>query len=128
RAERQETRLEPLPLPLLPQGAPPPGRGQGARPHHADVVHSPALLLRTQPRVPQGRFVGPPIARQGGGLRKVHPGLRPYEGRHAADDAKPFVRGINSFELFFDGKRWWIFAIVWQPETAKLALPPEEVK
>ncbi|HTQ79002.1 MAG TPA: hypothetical protein VMM92_03320 [Thermoanaerobaculia bacterium] len=41
------------------------------------------------------------------------------------NDAKPFVRGVNSFELFSDGKRWWIFSIVWQPETAKLALPAE---
>jgi len=50
-----------------------------------------------------------------------------YEVRHAAGDAKPFVRGINSFELFFDGKRWWIFSVLWQPETTKLALTEEKL-
>jgi hypothetical protein len=31
-----------------------------------------------------------------------------YESRHASDDAKPFQRGINSIQLYHDGKRWWI--------------------
>src|SRR5579884_3078559 len=30
-----------------------------------------------------------------------------YESRHAPDE-KPFARGINSFQLANDGKRWWI--------------------
>src|SRR6185437_13961930 len=34
-----------------------------------------------------------------------------YESRHAAGDAKPFTRGINSMQLFFDGKRWWVLSI-----------------
>jgi hypothetical protein len=50
-----------------------------------------------------------------------------YEARHAASDDKPFVRGITSFELFFDGKRWWISDVIWQPETSKLALPAEDL-
>src|SRR5690242_18832816 len=30
-----------------------------------------------------------------------------YESRRKADDAQPFQRGINSFQLVNDGKRWW---------------------
>lgn len=46
-----------------------------------------------------------------------------YESRHAAEDAKPFARGINSFQLFNDGKRWWVVSIYWQEESAETPLP-----
>ncbi len=40
-----------------------------------------------------------------------------YESRHDAKDAAPFARGINSFQLLFDGTRWWIVTIYWQAES-----------
>jgi hypothetical protein len=40
-------------------------------------------------------------------------------------DATPFARGINSFQLFFDGTRWWILTIYWQEETPEHPLPAE---
>jgi hypothetical protein len=46
-----------------------------------------------------------------------------YESRHKADDATPFVRGINSFQLMNDGKRWWIVTIFWQGEGAGAEIP-----
>jgi len=46
-----------------------------------------------------------------------------YESRHAPGDAKPFQRGINSIQLFSDGKRWWIVNLVWRAEDDKLPLP-----
>ncbi len=46
-----------------------------------------------------------------------------YESRHKADDPEPFMRGINSIQLFFDGKRWWIVTIYWQHETAENPIP-----
>jgi len=46
-----------------------------------------------------------------------------YESRYAASDPKPFQRGINSFQLLFDGKRWWIVTIYWQSETAANPIP-----
>ena len=51
-----------------------------------------------------------------------------YESRVAKDDAKPFERGINSLQLWNDGKRWWILSIVWQGESAKLSLPDKYLK
>ena len=48
-----------------------------------------------------------------------------YESRHDAKDAAPFARGINSFQLFFDGTRWWILTIYWQEETPENPLPAE---
>lgn len=46
-----------------------------------------------------------------------------YESRHAATDTKPFQRGINSFQLLFDGHRWWIVTIFWQAERQDLPIP-----
>jgi hypothetical protein len=48
-----------------------------------------------------------------------------YESRRAAADPAPFERGINSFQLLFDGHRWWIVTIMWQGETPANRLTPE---
>jgi hypothetical protein len=50
--------------------------------------------------------------------------LSSYESRNAASEA-PFARGINSFELAFDGKRWWIVSILWDEERPDNPLPQE---
>ncbi|WP_394827716.1 hypothetical protein [Pendulispora albinea] len=34
-------------------------------------------------------------------------------------------RGVNSLELYFDGKRWWITSAIWQAETPQHPIPPE---
>jgi hypothetical protein len=46
-----------------------------------------------------------------------------YESRHKADDAAPFERGINSFQLMNDGTRWWVVNIFWEGETAGGRIP-----
>jgi hypothetical protein len=47
-----------------------------------------------------------------------------YESRHSASDA-PFARGINSFQLFFDGQRWWVLTIYWDQESQANPIPTE---
>jgi len=48
-----------------------------------------------------------------------------YEARKTATDAQPFMRGINSIQLYNDGKRWWILSVFWQSENKELPLPKE---
>ncbi len=48
-----------------------------------------------------------------------------YESRHNPDDPEPFMRGINSIQLFYDGSRWWIVTIYWQQETTEHPIPEE---
>ena len=31
-----------------------------------------------------------------------------YQAFHAKNESKPFMRGINSVQLLYDGKRWWV--------------------
>ena len=45
-----------------------------------------------------------------------------YESRRGIED-KPFARGINSFQLFHDGERWWILSIFWSSERSDLPIP-----
>lgn len=48
-----------------------------------------------------------------------------YAAKRNADDAEPFMRGINSIQLYNDGKRWWILSIFWQSESKEVPLPKE---
>jgi len=47
-----------------------------------------------------------------------------YESRGAAGEA-PFARGINSIQLAYDGKRWWVVSILWDEERPDNPLPKE---
>ncbi len=38
-------------------------------------------------------------------------------------ETKPFARGINSIQLFWDGHRWWIMSIFWDSERPSNPLP-----
>lgn len=51
-----------------------------------------------------------------------------YASYHKADDKTPFARGINSFQLLNDGKRWWVLTIYWQGETPETPIPKEFLK
>lgn len=45
-----------------------------------------------------------------------------YEARRE-ENAEPFLRGINSFQLLYHDERWWIVTIYWQAETPDNPLP-----
>jgi len=51
-----------------------------------------------------------------------------YESRHSLSDKTPFARGINSFQLFYDGKRWWVVTIYWDAETPETPIPKQYLK
>lgn len=40
-----------------------------------------------------------------------------YRSAADMDAGKPFQRGINSFQLMYDGTRWWVVSIMWEGET-----------
>lgn len=51
-----------------------------------------------------------------------------YEAKYKLSEEKPFLRGINSIQLFNDGARWWILTIAWSPETPESPLPEKYLK
>jgi hypothetical protein len=57
---------------------------------------------------------------QYGGIVQV---FSSYDSKRKVTDEAPFTRGINSIQLWNDGKRWWIVSILWQSETADNPIP-----
>jgi len=45
-----------------------------------------------------------------------------YESYRDGQD-RPFARGINSMQLFWDGQRWWVMSIFWDSERPNNPLP-----
>jgi len=48
--------------------------------------------------------------------------LSSYEG---STSGKVIERGVNIFQLYFDGKRWWILSMVWDEERPGNPIPAE---
>jgi len=53
--------------------------------------------------------------------------LSSYESHRSPGD-KPFERGVNSFQVLNDGKRWWILSIFWDSERPDNPLPANLAK
>jgi hypothetical protein len=51
-----------------------------------------------------------------------------YECFYSESDQTPFMRGINSIQLFNDAKRWWIINIYWAQESKAHPIPKEYLK
>ena len=63
------------------------------------------------------------IARQTDRFGNVAQLFSTYEARYDPKDPKPFKRGINSIQLFYDGQRWWIVNMLWDNERQDNPLP-----
>lgn len=46
-----------------------------------------------------------------------------YDSKRALSDSAPFARGVNSFQLFYDGTRWWVVTIFWESDTLANPIP-----
>jgi hypothetical protein len=90
------------------------------------VVLSPEdYIQRDDPSFQKNGFFEREVARRTERFADIAQVFSTYESRHAADDPKPFERGINSFQLMHDGRRWWIVTIFWQGETPQSPVPQE---
>ena len=82
-------------------------------------------IERVEPLIEKKGFYEKEIARRVEQFGQIAHVWSTYESRHDSRDPKPFMRGINSMQLFNDGKRWWIVSIYWQHESAQHSLPEE---
>ena len=81
------------------------------------------FIARVEPFFQQNGFYEKEIARRTEQFGNIAHVWSTYESRHHEDDPEPFMRGINSIQLFNDGKRWWIVSIYWQQESADAPIP-----
>lgn len=50
--------------------------------------------------------------------------LSSYEGNYAST-GKVVTRGVNIFQLYYDGKRWWVLSMAWDQERPDNPIPAE---
>jgi hypothetical protein len=81
------------------------------------------FIARTGDHVEKSGFSEQEIARRTEQFDRVAHVWSTYESRRKADDPEPFMRGINSIQLFHDGSRWWIVSIYWQQESTQCPIP-----
>jgi hypothetical protein len=82
-------------------------------------------IARAEPLLEKAGFYEKEIARRTEQFGRIAQVWSTYESRLDLNDPEPFMRGINSIQLFNDGRRWWILSIYWQHETAAYPIPKE---
>lgn len=105
----------------------PGGRLMAARPGPAggavgEVFDIDGYIASRSPFFEKNDFYQIEVARRTfefGGMAHV---LSVYEGRRSPGEA-PFLRGVNSIQLFRDDDRWWVLSILWDNERPGTPLP-----
>ena len=85
-------------------------------------------IKRSEPFLLKEGFFEREIARRVETYGNITHVFSTYESRHSVTDKTPFARGINSFQLLNDGKRWWVITIYWEGETQENPLPKKYLK
>ena len=97
-----------------------PGTNSDLAPQMLDVD---GFIARVEPYFAEHGFYEKEIARRTEQFGNIAHVWSTYESRHNPDDPEPFMRGINSIQLFYDGSRWWIVTIYWQQESKEHPIP-----
>ena len=97
-----------------------PGTNSNLAPQMLDVD---GFIARVKPYFAENGFFEKEIARRTERFGHIAHVWSTYESRHNAHDPEPFMRGINSIQLFYDGSRWWIVTIFWQQESTDHPIP-----
>jgi hypothetical protein len=71
----------------------------------------------------QAGFVDTEISRTVETFGSIAQVFSTYASRRTPEDAEPYARGINSLQLTFDGKRWWIISVMWDQERPDNPIP-----
>jgi hypothetical protein len=93
------------------------GMPQGLRPSTPEDY-----VARSGPLLEERGFFEGEVARSVHRYGDVAQVFSTYEGRWKENEA-PFIRGVNAFQLVFDGERWWIVSLAWQQEAPELPVP-----
>ena len=91
----------------------------------ADVFDIEGYIASRTPMFEKDSFFEKEIARREFVFGNIAHVLSAYELARAPGQ-EPFVRGINSIQLFHDGDRWWVLSIAWDNERPGNPLPDLE--
>lgn len=88
-----------------------------------NILDIDGYIARAEPIVTRNGFFEKEIARRTEQFGQIAHVWSTYESRYSEEDPEPFMRGINSIQLFYDGSRWWIVNIYWQQENPDHPVP-----
>jgi hypothetical protein len=108
---------------MIPTGKNPQTGVTGAR-----VLSPEDYVARSGPYLEQNGFHEREMARKIDQFGNIAQVFSTYQSFHKKDDKEPFMRGINSFQLLNDGKRWWVVTIYWQQESPESPIPAQYLK
>lgn len=77
------------------------------------------------PQLEQGGFYERELGRKVERYGNIVHLMSAYDSKRTLEDAAPFARGVNSFQLWFDGTRWWVVTIFWEAETPATPIPAD---
>jgi len=84
-----------------------------------------SYIARVEPLFAKSGFYETEIARRVESFGSIAHVWSTYESRRDPSDPEPVMRGINSIQLFNDGRRWWVLSIYWQHESTQQPLPKQ---
>jgi hypothetical protein len=64
------------------------------------------------------------VTEQFGGIAHTFSSYEAYRGA----ESTPFMRGINSIQLWNDSTRWWVVSIFWQQENEQQPIPEKYLR
>ena len=108
---------------MIPTGKNPNTGVTGAR-----VLTPEDYITRSGPFLEQNGFHEREMARKVDQFGQIAQVFSSYQSFKKKDDKEPFMRGINSFQLLNDGKRWWVMTIYWQQESPDTPIPAQYLK
>lgn len=95
----------------------------------AALVHDPdGYIRRSEPIFETTPFYEKEVSRRVERFGHIAHVFSTYEARRNPTEKEPFLRGINSFQLLFDGTRWWVVTIFWEAESESVKIPAPYLK
>ena len=88
----------------------------------AEIMTHDEYMARTDPGLVANGFYEIEVARRTERFGNMLHAWSTYEYR-GSPDGPVLGRGINSIQMYHDGERWWITAVMWDNERADNPLP-----
>lgn len=101
--------------------------GQDGGPPIIDVFDIDGYIASRSPYFAANDFYEVEVARRVDQFGNIAHAWSTYESRRTLDEP-PFMRGINSIQLFHDGQRWWVTSITWDNERTGNPIPEDYLR
>ncbi|HKH43404.1 MAG TPA: hypothetical protein VKM72_01940 [Thermoanaerobaculia bacterium] len=90
--------------------------------HSIQILDNEGYITSRTPFFQKTSFYEKEVSRREERFGKIAHVWSAYEGRYTPD-GEVVLRGVNSFQLYHDGDRWWVVSMLWDNERTGIPLP-----